>query len=88
LTEDQKKAKLEELRERLLAKKAAQADKDKEDAKRNEVTNYSPSTSVVSLSNTCIENKAKVYKGNPGGKGRPCTQGTNQGGNGEAQGEA
>ncbi|KAM0453368.1 hypothetical protein ACHAO4_004961 [Trichoderma viride] len=36
LTEDEKKAKLEELRERLLAKKAAQADKDKEDAKRNE----------------------------------------------------
>lgn len=36
LTEDEKKAKLEELRERLQAKKAAQADKDKEDAKRNE----------------------------------------------------
>ncbi|KAM0261834.1 hypothetical protein ACHAQJ_002037 [Trichoderma viride] len=36
LTEDEKKAKLEELRLKLLAKKAAQADKDKEDVKRNE----------------------------------------------------
>ncbi|RFU77222.1 uba ts-n domain containing [Trichoderma arundinaceum] len=36
LTEEEKKVKLEELRERLKAKKAAQVDKDKEDAKRNE----------------------------------------------------
>ncbi|KAL7949395.1 ubiquitin-related domain-containing protein [Trichoderma barbatum] len=36
LTEDEKKAKLAELRERLQAKKASQADQDKEDAKRNE----------------------------------------------------
>ncbi|KAL6815416.1 ubiquitin-related domain-containing protein [Trichoderma sp. SZMC 28013] len=36
LTEEEKKAKLEELRERLKAKKASQADQDKEDAKRNE----------------------------------------------------
>ncbi|KAL7926042.1 ubiquitin-related domain-containing protein [Trichoderma austrokoningii] len=36
LTEEEKKAKLEELRERLQAKKATQAEKDKEDAKRNE----------------------------------------------------
>ena len=37
LTEEQKAAKLEELRERLAAKRAAQADKDKEEHKRNEV---------------------------------------------------
>lgn len=37
MTEDQKKAKLEELRERLQAKKAAQAMQDKEEQKRNEV---------------------------------------------------
>ncbi|KAH6604542.1 hypothetical protein Trco_006249 [Trichoderma cornu-damae] len=36
LTEEEKKAKLEELKERLKAKKAAQVDKDKDDAKRNE----------------------------------------------------
>ncbi|KAL6922182.1 hypothetical protein FSHL1_006149 [Fusarium sambucinum] len=36
LTEDEKKAKLEELRERLQAKKAVQSAKDKEDHKRNE----------------------------------------------------
>ncbi|KAM0203410.1 hypothetical protein ACHAQI_010368 [Fusarium lateritium] len=36
LTEDEKKAKLEELRERLQAKKAVQSVKDKEDHKRNE----------------------------------------------------
>ncbi|PKK51022.1 hypothetical protein CI102_3635 [Trichoderma harzianum] len=36
LTEEEKKAKLEELRERLKAKKASRADQDKEDAKRNE----------------------------------------------------
>ncbi|KAI8672898.1 hypothetical protein NCS56_00754200 [Fusarium sp. Ph1] len=36
LTEDQKRAKLEELRERLQAKKAAQAMQDKEEQKRNE----------------------------------------------------
>lgn len=37
LTEDEKKAKLEELRERLKSKRAAQSVQDKEDAKRNEV---------------------------------------------------
>ncbi|KAM0239967.1 hypothetical protein ACHAPO_002942 [Fusarium lateritium] len=36
LAEDEKKAKLEELRERLQAKKAVQSAKDKEDHKRNE----------------------------------------------------
>ncbi|KAB5525612.1 UBA/TS-N domain-containing protein [Coniochaeta sp. 2T2.1] len=36
LTEEQKAAKLEELRERLAAKRAAQAEKDKEEHKRNE----------------------------------------------------
>lgn len=38
LTEDEKKAKLEELRERLQAKRALQSVKDKEDHKRNEVS--------------------------------------------------
>lgn len=37
MTEDEKKAKLEELRERLAAKRAVQSVKDKEDQKRNEV---------------------------------------------------
>jgi UBX domain-containing protein 1/4 len=37
LTEDEKKARLEELRERLKAKKAASSVKDKEEQKRNEV---------------------------------------------------
>jgi hypothetical protein len=37
LTEEQKAAKLEELRARLAAKRAAQAEKDKEEAKRNAV---------------------------------------------------
>ncbi|KAF5127036.1 UBX domain-containing protein 1 [Metarhizium anisopliae] len=36
LTEDEKKAKLEELRERLKSKRAVQSVQDKEDAKRNE----------------------------------------------------
>lgn len=36
LTEEQKAAKLEELRQRLAAKRAAQAEKAKEEAKRNE----------------------------------------------------
>ncbi|KPI35311.1 uncharacterized protein AB675_9925 [Cyphellophora attinorum] len=36
LTEEEKKAKLAELRERMAAKKAIQSEKDKEDAKRNE----------------------------------------------------
>lgn len=38
MTEDEKKAKLEELRERLAAKRAVQSVKDKEDQKRNEVS--------------------------------------------------
>lgn len=38
LTEDEKKTRLEELRERLKAKKAASAVKDKEEHKRNEVS--------------------------------------------------
>ena len=37
LTEDQKKQKLQELRERLAAKRAVQAVQDKADEKRNEV---------------------------------------------------
>lgn len=37
LTEEQKAAKLEELRERLAAKRAAQAEKDKDEQKRNAV---------------------------------------------------
>lgn len=37
LTQDEKTAKLDELRERLKAKRAVQADKDKEEHKRNEV---------------------------------------------------
>lgn len=50
LTEEQKAAKLEELRARLAAKRAAQAEKDKEEAKRNEVrVSPSPSIHVVSL---------------------------------------
>lgn len=38
LTEEEKKAKLDELRERLKAKKAAGSVKDKEEQKRNEVS--------------------------------------------------
>ena len=37
LTEEEKAAKLEELRERLKVKRTAQSATDKEDAKRNEV---------------------------------------------------
>lgn len=37
MTEDEKKARLEELRERLKSKKAVSALQDKEEAKRNEV---------------------------------------------------
>lgn len=37
MTEDEKKARLEELRERVKAKRAASAVQDKEEAKRNEV---------------------------------------------------
>lgn len=37
LTEEEKKAKLEELRERVRAKKTAASVKDKEEAKENEV---------------------------------------------------
>jgi hypothetical protein len=43
LTEDEKKAKLEELRERLQAKRAVQSIKDKEDQKRNEVSYFGDS---------------------------------------------
>lgn len=87
MTEEEKKAKLEELRERLVAKKAAQAEKDKEDVKRNEVTIYSLFFIIVSHANTCIENSTKVHKGNPGGKGGACTKGANQGSHAETQGE-
>lgn len=44
LTEEQKKQKLQELREKLAAKRAAQAEQDKIDQKRNEV-----STSVTAI---------------------------------------
>lgn len=43
LTEEEKKAKLEELRQKLKEKRAGQAVIDKEDAKRNEVRTQPPS---------------------------------------------
>lgn len=91
MTEEEKKAKLEELRERLKAKKASQADQDKEDAKRNEVMIYPSSAELYVFglsSNSLIENTTKVYKGDSGSKGGVGTQGADQGGYAEAQGEA
>jgi hypothetical protein len=44
LTEDQKKEKLQELRERLAAKRAVQSVQDKADDKRNEVGDTSESS--------------------------------------------
>lgn len=40
MTEEEKKAKLEELRERLAAKRAAQLEQEKIDKKRNEVLDF------------------------------------------------
>jgi hypothetical protein len=39
LTEEEKKARLAELREKLAAKRAVQSEQDKADQKRNEVSN-------------------------------------------------
>ena len=38
MTEEEKKAKLQELREKLAAKRAIQSEQDKADQKRNEVS--------------------------------------------------
>ena len=47
LTEEEKKAKLEELKNRLASKRAGQAEEDKADKKRNEVCN------ILSLYDFC-----------------------------------
>lgn len=49
LTDTEKKARLDELRERLQAKRAAQSVQDKADAKRNEVRQQYPSPPPTAL---------------------------------------
>ncbi|KAG8404832.1 hypothetical protein J3459_016644 [Metarhizium acridum] len=59
LTEDEKKAKLEELRERLKAKRAAQSVQDKEDTKRNEVCQF---TCACPAKNISFANQAQKIR--------------------------
>jgi hypothetical protein len=47
LTEEQKAQKLQELREKVAAKRAVQSEKDKEEQKRNEVCPSLPTTFVL-----------------------------------------
>lgn len=49
LTEEEKKAKLEELRQKLAAKRAVQSEQDKIDQKRNEVRGFALVLSLLSL---------------------------------------
>lgn len=69
LTEDEKKAKLDELRDRLKAKRAAQSVQDKEEQKRNEVCGLLVDCSAGIDTDKVQENPPKVDQGKPGGKG-------------------
>lgn len=67
LTEDEKKAKLEELRERLKAKRAAQSELDKETARQNEVGCHRRTCVYLELScaNVFIRKFAKSLQRKP-----------------------
>ena len=84
LTEEEKAARLAELRERVKAKKALSAVEDKEAAKRNEVWHPdascpSPIVETVFELTLCIENPAKVHEGVTGAEGGATEEGTDQG---------
>jgi hypothetical protein len=54
LTEEEKKAKLEELRERLKAKRSVQSVQDKADAKKNEVCPFQPNKCHHAQARPCL----------------------------------
>ena len=76
LTEEEKKAKLEALREKLAAKRAVQSEQDKADQKRNEVSLVPEETGLVLRS---LGNPAKEYEGVTGSEGRSCQKRTDEG---------
>lgn len=62
LTEEEKKAKLEELRQKLAAKRAAQAEQDKLDQKRNEVRAFCQLTSSSPTDNFGTGNPTEEHQ--------------------------
>jgi hypothetical protein len=70
LTEEEKQARLAEMRAKLSEKKAAQAIKDKEDARANEVCFLAHHSNLyISLLTRNIENSPKGHQGKSGTKG-------------------
>ena len=54
MTEEEKKAKLAELKEKAAAKKALKAIQDREEAKANEVRSYKQSPNNIFLAQICL----------------------------------
>lgn len=85
LTEDQKKQKLEELRERLSVKRAAQSVQDKADDKRNEVSDTADPRCVVLLTNSAA-NPNEGHERKPRREGGDGEEGEIEGGCSEEEG--
>lgn len=65
LTEEEKKARLQELRQKLAEKRAGASEQDKVDKKRNEVSMPSSRQLVVRATNRNLGNTTKEYQRNP-----------------------
>lgn len=87
LTEDQKKQKLEELRERLAAKRAVQSVQDKADDKRNEVSDIPELRCMASLTNSAA-NPNEGHKRKPRRERSPGEEGKVEGSGPEEEGQA
>jgi hypothetical protein len=85
LTEDQKKQKLQELRERLAAKRAVQSVQDKADDKRNEVSDIPASRCMASLTNSAA-NPNEGHKRKPRREGGSGEEGKVEGSGSEEEG--
>lgn len=87
LTEDQKKERLNELREKLAAKRAVQSEQDKADQKRNEVC----APLLTGTGNKLTRepgNPAEEHQREPRCKGRAPEESSDEGGGQEEEGEA
>lgn len=88
LTEEEKKAKLEELRKKLAEKRAGTSEQDKLDKKRNEASYTQNLRTTHQVTNYCVGNSTKEYQGNTRHQGGTQEEGAAQGSRSETKGKA
>ena len=88
LTEEEKKAKLEELRRKAAEKRAGAMEVDKAEQKRNEVGNHDGHLDPINVSQPGLGDPPQNHEGDTGYKGGSPEEGANQGSRKKAQREA